>query len=237
MRARLLTPPEAGETTLVYVHGGGWYLGDLDGCEPVARVLAQATRCAILAVEHRQAPEHPFPAGLDDVRAALAWATAELPPAGAIGDSSGANLIAAAAHTVGGLAAQVLVYPVVDLATDPEPRPDPDGLPPVDLRAMAATRERYLAGADPADPDASPLLAPDLTGLPPTLVCVAEYDLLRPQGLRYAERLREAGVDTTVLDAAGLDHAFLSWGSFARRPAQAIAELGEAVRSMLAAAP
>src|SRR5262245_43345370 len=74
LRARLLVPPEAGDAALVYVHGGGWCLGDLDSWEPVARVIAEATRCRVLEIEHRQAPEHPFPKPLDDVRAALRWA-------------------------------------------------------------------------------------------------------------------------------------------------------------------
>ena len=237
LRARLLVPPGASDVALVYVHGGGWFLGDLDDWEPVARVIAQATGCPVLAIEHRLAPEHPFPAGLDDVRAALRWAVAERGALGArrigaVGDSSGANLVAAAARHVEGLAVQVLVYPPVDLTRAPDPIEDPDGIEMP--RVMAQTLSRYVAGADPADPDLSPLHASDLAGLPPAVVCVAEYDVLRAQGLAYAERLRTAGVPVHVLDAHGLDHAFLAWGTFAQRPAEAIAELGEAVRTMLA---
>jgi acetyl esterase len=237
LRARLLVPPDAGDVALVYVHGGGWHLGDLDDWEPVARVVAQATWCPVLEIEHRQAPEHPFPAPLRDVRAALQWALAERSVLGArrigaVGDSSGANLVAAAVRHVDELAVQVLVYPAVDLTRLPDPIEDPDGL---DMpRPQAQSRTQYVAGADPADPDLSPLLAPDLAGLPPAVVCVAEHDVLRAEGLAYAERLRTAGVPVHVLDADGLDHAFLGWGAFARRPAEAIAELGEAVRTMLA---
>jgi acetyl esterase len=103
LRARLLVPAGAGDDALVYVHGGGWFLGDLDDWEPVPRVVAQATRCPVLEIEHRQAPEHPFPAPLDDVRAALGWAV-ETPTelgarrVGVVGDSSGGNLAAAAAR-------------------------------------------------------------------------------------------------------------------------------------------
>jgi acetyl esterase len=103
LRARLLVPAGAGDDALVYVHGGGWFLGDLDDWEPVARVVAQATRCPVLEIEHRQAPEHPFPGPLDDVRAALGWAV-ETPTelgarrVGVVGDSSGGNLAAAAAR-------------------------------------------------------------------------------------------------------------------------------------------
>jgi acetyl esterase len=237
LRARLLVPPQAGDDALVYVHGGGWHLGGLDDWEPVARVIAQTTGCPVLEIEHRQAPEHPFPAPLDDVRAALRWAV-ETPATlgarrvGVVGDSSGGNLAAAAARHVDGLALQVLVYPAVDLTRDPAPIEDPDGisLP----RAMAQTRERYVGAADPDDPDISPLRASDLADLPRAVVCVAEYDSLRPQGLAYAERLRDAGVPVEVVDAHGLDHAFLAWGTFARRPAEAIAQFGAAVRSVLA---
>jgi acetyl esterase len=238
MRARLLVPPDAGDVALVYAHGGGWYLGDVDAWEPVGRVVAEATGCPVLAIDQRQAPEHRFPAALDDVRAALHWALAQRATlgarrVGAVGDSAGANLVAGAARHVDGLAIQVLVYPAVDLTRQPDAVEDPDG---VELpRVTARTRTRYAGDADPADPDLSPLHAPDLAGLPPAVVCVAEYDDLRAQGLAYAERLRGAGVPVHVVDAHGLDHAFLAWGTYARRPARAIAELGEAVRTMLAA--
>jgi acetyl esterase len=237
LRARLLVPLRAGDVALVYVHGGGWCLGDLDGWEPVARVIAETTRCPILEIEHRQAPEHPFPAALDDVRAALRWALDHADATGAhrvgaLGDSSGGNLVAAAARHVEGLALQALIYPALDLARPLEPIEDPDGI--VKPGGGDAVREGYLAGADPTDPDVSPLLAADLAGLPPTVICIAEYDLLHAQGRAYAERLKAAGVPVTVVDAHGLDHAFFAWGTFARRPAEAIAEFGEAVRSALA---
>jgi acetyl esterase len=238
LRARLLVPPHAGDVALVYVHGGGWCLGDLDGWEPVARVVAQTTRCPILEIEHRQAPEHPFPGPLDDVRAALQWAidhTDEMQAhrVGAVGDSSGGNLVAAAARHVGGLALQALIYPAVDLARPLDTIDDPDGIVPTD--SGDAIRDAYLAGTDPTDPDVSPLLARDFAGLPPTVICIAEYDRLHAQGRAYAQRLRAAGVPITVVDARGLDHAFFAWGTFAKRPAEAIAEFGEAVRSALAA--
>jgi acetyl esterase len=180
----------------------------------------------------------PFPAALHDVLAALRWAVDHADAigarrVGAVGDSSGGNLVAAAARHVDGLALQALVYPAVDLTRDPEDIEDPDGI--AFPRAMAQTRERYVGAADPSDPDVSPLRADDLAGLPPTVICVAEYDVLRAQGLAYAARLRAAGVPVSVVDAHGLDHAFFAWGTFARRPAEAVAEFGDVVRATLGA--
>ena len=201
----------------------------------------RAPRCtqpAISRFRAATAPEHPFPAPLDDVRAALGWAIDHADAigarrVGAVGDSSGGNLVAAAARHVDGLALQALIYPALDLARPLVPVDDPDGI--VKPGGGDAVREAYLSGADPTDPDVSPLLAADLAGLPRTVVCVAEYDALGPQGHEYAERLAAAGVPVTVVDAHGLDHAFFAWGTFAKRPAEAIAEFGEAVRSALAA--
>jgi acetyl esterase len=215
LRARMLVPADAVDATLVYVHGGGFFLGDLESWEPIARVIAQTTHCPVLEIEHRQAPEHPFPAPLDDVQNALTWAVENLDRVGAAGDSSGGNLVAAAARRVDGLAIQVLVYPVLDLTATPRPY--------------------YTGTADPRDADVSPLLATDLAGLAPAVVCVAEHDALRAQGLTYARRLEDAGVPVRVVDGHGLEHAFLARGAFLPRAAQAIAELGDAVRATLAA--
>ena len=104
--------------------------------------------------------------------------------------------------------------------------------PAVDLTSRES--QHYAARTQVTDPDVSPLLAPDLTGLPPAVVCVAEDDWLRAQGLAYAERLQAAAVPVRVVEGHGLGHAFLGWGSFSPRAAEAIAELGDAVRAMLA---
>ncbi len=222
---RLFTPGDAGDTLLAYVHGGGWHLGDLDSWEPVARVIATATGCRTLLLDHRQAPEHPFPEPLEDVVAALTALTSAHDRVAAIGDSSGGNLVAAATREVTGLQAQVLVYPVLDLSRIPEPLDDPDGI--VMPRPLQQFYDRYTAGADARDPRVSPLLDP---GAPPkTLVVVAEYDLLAAEGRAYARR-----TGAQLLEAHGLDHAFLAWGSVARRPQEAIDEFGAAVRELLA---
>ena len=126
----------------------------------------------------------------------------------------------------------MLLYPALDLRRVPPPLPDPDGLrfPPSDAgRALRA----YLNGADPAHPDVSPLLDPDPRGLPPAVITTAEYDRLRPQAERHAARLRAAGVPVALVTGTGLDHGFLGWGAFARRPAEAVAEIGAAVHDAL----
>ncbi len=126
----------------------------------------------------------------------------------------------------------MLLYPALDLRRVPPPLPEPDGLrfPPSDAgRALRA----YLNGADPAHPDVSPLLDPDPRGLPPAVIATAEYDRLRPQAERHAARLRAAGVPVALVTGTGLDHGFLGWGAFARRPAEAVAEIGAAVHDAL----
>jgi acetyl esterase len=128
-------------------------------------------------------------------------------------------------------AAQVLLYPALDLRERPAPIVDPDGLEWPDTGDTL--RRGYLAGADPSHPDASPLAADDLAGLPPALIVTPEYDALRPQGIAYAQRLNAAGVQATHLDCPGLDHAFLAWGRFARALREATRRVGEEIRRLL----
>ncbi|GAA3956615.1 alpha/beta hydrolase [Actinomadura viridis] len=244
LRARLYRPRSAAPLpALVYFHGGGWILGDVESYDPVVRALAVASGLAWVSVDYRRPPEAPFPAPLDDAAAAVPQVAArardlglDAERIGVAGDSAGGQLAASAAlHLRGGgdaLAAQVLLYPAVDLREVPPAPPDPDGLEfgPSGLDRIVRL---YLAGTDPALPEVSPLTAPDLSGLPPAVIATAEYDRLRPQAERYAERLRSAGVRTVLIGGTGLDHGFLGWGSFARRPAEAVARIGAAVRDVL----
>ncbi|HEU5027803.1 MAG TPA: alpha/beta hydrolase [Spirillospora sp.] len=233
---------------MVYFHGGGWVLGDVDSYDPVVRALAVASGVAWLSVGYRRPPEHPFPAPLDDAVAAVRWATAHTGPLGldparigVAGDSAGGQLAAAAAGLLRAAGParpvlQLLVYPALDLRDVPPAPPDPDGLPWPPSGVRRALR-LYLDGADPARPEVSPLLDPDPRGLPPAIIATAEHDRLRPQAEHHAERLRAAGVPVTLLTGTGLDHGFLGWGAFARRPAEAVDRIGAAVRAALTATP
>lgn len=241
--ARLYRPAGTHSVALVFFHGGGWFLGDLESYESVCRMLANRTGCAILSVEYRLAPEHPYPAGFSDAVAATNWAALHAHELGVdriavAGDSAGGNLAAAVAlhaRDSGGpaLALQLLVCPVLDLTRQPVIPPDPDG-----VHLLGADVDeippRYLGGVDPADPYVSPLLAPDLTGVAPAVVAVAEYDRLGPEGTAYADRLRAAGVPVTYLAGKGLDHPYFAWTPFARAPENEARAIGSAVRRMLA---
>ncbi|WP_037560235.1 alpha/beta hydrolase [Spirillospora albida] len=245
--ARLYLPAGAAPPVpaLVYLHGGGWILGDVDSYDPVVRALTTAAGdVAWLSLGYRRPPEDPYPAAVDDAVAAVHWtlrhaARLGLDPTriGIAGDSAGGQIAASAAGRLRDAgparpALQVLLYPAVDLRAVPPDPPDPDGLTLPRPGVEAAVRA-YLRGADPADPGVSPVLDPDPSRLPPAIIATAEHDRLRPQAEHHAARLTAAGVPVTLLHGTGLDHGYLGWGSFARRPAAAIAEIGAAVRAAL----
>lgn len=241
--ARLYHPaPGSAVPGLVFFHGGGFYLGSIESYDPTVRSLVSATGCAFVSVEYPLAPEEPYPAAVDcalDATLDVARRADELGldprRVGVAGDSAGANLAAATALALREeptLALQLLIYGVYDLAAQPQAGPDPDGLR-LDDGGWPEARERYLDGADPFEPYASPNLAPELAGMPATVLVTAEYDKLREQGHEYAARLLAAGVPVTVVEGTGLDHGFLGWVDFAARPAEALAEIGAAVRTQL----
>ena len=209
---------------LVYFHGGGHVIGNLDTHDAVARNLCNGAGCIVVSVDYRLAPEHKFPAAAEDAFAAVEWCAAHGAEIGidprriAIGgDSAGGNLAAVAAlmaRDAGGPAIrlQVLVYPVTDYACDTESyRTYADGYGMLDARSMRWFRDHYLRGeADRLDWRAAPLHAGDLTGLPPALVLTAQCDVLHDEGEAYARRLRAAGVDVDYRDSAGMIHAFFT---------------------------
>jgi acetyl esterase len=208
---------------LVYFFGGGWCLGTLDTCDGVCRMLTNSAGCVTVAVGYRLAPEHKFPAAVQDCYAGTAWAAAHsaqlraLPGKLAIGgDSAGGNLAAAVAlraRTQGGpgIAHQLLVYPNTDHDARTESMSQPDD-PHFFCPASARWYwDHYLSSpADGADPLASPLRADDLSGLPPATVITAEYDPLRDEGEEYARRLAADGVPTTLTRYEGMMHGFFT---------------------------
>ncbi|MFB7321369.1 alpha/beta hydrolase [Streptomyces sp. NPDC056190] len=230
---RIYTPVEADSYgVLVYFHGGAFFLGSLETHDHVARSLAEETGLQVVSVGYRLAPEAAFPAGLDDCYAVVRWAAEEGTglawdgtTLAVAGDSSGGTFAAAVAareHDDGfdRITHQILYYPSLDLDFDVDRYPSLRenavgyGLETAGLKPFNAF---YLdTGADPADPLVSPIKRTDLTGLPPALVVTAEHDPMRDEGELYGERLREAGVETTVSRYEGAGHGFVQ--HFSRIP-------------------
>ncbi|UBQ01289.1 alpha/beta hydrolase [Curtobacterium sp. TXMA1] len=233
---RVYTPPEPDQVpdpnrdqdralpVTVFLHGGGWVLGDLDSQDHLARVVCARARCLVVSVDYRLAPEHPFPAAVDDAEAVTAWVLDHAGELGGdpdrvalFGESAGGNLAAVVAQTIrdrGGPqpVLQVLVHPVTDHADDsPSMAEFADG-PVLTAAQMEWFWDTYLgADGDGSDPRASPLRAPDVRGVAPALVVSAAVDPLLGQGSRYVEALRAAAVDVDHVIVAGVPHAFLSF--------------------------
>jgi acetyl esterase len=240
--------PRPGTVTgaTVYLHGGGWVIGDLDSHDQLCRDLAVQSGHAVISVDYRLAPEHPYPAALGDTIAALRWVHANAEELGVdadrlavAGDSAGANLAAVAAcMDVVTLRYQVLLYPVTDArcATASHERFGEGRL--LTNAAMRWFTEQYLAGdqGSPEDPRVSPLLSP-LTALassPPTLVITAGEDPLLDEGEAYAHRLLEAGVATSLVRFDGMIHGFISLGAMLDDTRRAVGMISATLAEALA---
>ncbi|WP_439495250.1 alpha/beta hydrolase fold domain-containing protein [Bosea sp. (in: a-proteobacteria)] len=219
IRARLYVPDGDVGGLVVYLHGGGWMIGEIEDYDTLARTLAAESGCAVLLPDYRLAPEHPFPAGLEDAEDVLAHAASRMPDligrAGRLvvcGDSAGANLATIAIRRLRGsadVAAQILIYPVTDCDFErPSYAAYGVGLP-LTREDMVWFFRHYAPESLWSSPDIAPLRAHDLRGLPPTLVIVAECDVLADEGLAYADRLEQAGIDVTRRVAPGLTHGFI----------------------------
>ncbi len=249
LRRYLTAGAAAPHATVVYLHGGGWILGDLDSHDKVCRRLAQACGCAVVAVDYRLAPEHPAPAGPEDVLAAIRWLAAhagalELDPArfAVAGDSAGGGLAAMACQLLRGsevaLRAQVLFYPGTDLSPAGDAfasRRRNGAVPPLTLELMQAMSGPFLSsGIDTRDVRLSPLQAADFAGLPPALIFAAECDALLDDGRLYAEALQAAGVPVDYVDVPGMVHGFIEMAGVVPAAAQAIERSGAFLRRRLA---
>jgi acetyl esterase len=250
LRLRVYRPAGTGPwPVLVYFFGGGWSLGTLDTCDAICRMLTNAARCVTVSVDYRLAPEHKFPAAVEDCYAGTAWAAAHAAELGGDparlavgGDSSGGNLAAAVALMArerGGPAIthQLLVYPNTDyLADTPSMRDISDTyfFNPASVRWYWGL---YLATPeDGANPLASPLRADDLTGLPAATVITAEYDPLRDEGELYAKKLAAAGVPAEVIRYDGMIHGFFTMVGTLDTARTAVLDAAERLRGAFAVA-
>lgn len=230
---------------VVLIHGGGWVLGSLDEEDRSARRLCAGTGARVLSVGYRLAPEHPFPAPLDDVCAAVAHAASVAPAVAVCGESAGGNLAAAAclrARDEGGpaIALQVLVCPALDARCDTASYVEFADGHLLTASAMRWFWSCYLGVADVgvggAEPDAhaSPAHAADVTGLPPARVLTAEADPLRDEAEAYSRRLRDAGIDVVTSRYQGMVHGFTGMGAITASARYATDEMCHALREALA---
>jgi acetyl esterase len=242
---RIYTPAApAPRPALVYFHGGGWVVCDLDTHDVVCRAIANRSGAVVVSVDYRLAPEHPFPAAVEDCYAVVCWVAEHAGDLGVDarriavgGDSAGGNLgavISLKARDEGGprIARQVLVYPVTNLASfdTPSYKEFAQGYH-LTTSEMEWFRDCYLAQPeDGSNAFASPLLAAELSGLPPALVITAECDVLRDEGEAYARRLEQAGVPVKAIRYAGMIHPFFSMPGAVPQARDAIEQVGAFIR-------
>jgi acetyl esterase len=242
--------PRAGDAPLpavAYFHGGGWVQGDLETHHGLCARLAKHAGVLVVAVDYRLAPEHKFPAAVEDCLAAYRWLRSHGRDLGAdparvavAGDSAGGNLSAVVSQlaAAGGMpvpACQVLIYPAVDFSLETDSHRELVDGHVIPRDRIAWYTEQYLrTEADKADLRASPLRAPRLTGQPPTLVVTAGFDPLRDEGRAYGERLREAKVDVVHREYPGQIHAFVSLTKAIPQGLACTLEIAEYVRQRLA---
>jgi acetyl esterase len=229
--------PDAARGAVVFLHGGGWMVGTLDAYDPLCRALANRAGATVVSVDYRLAPEHPFPAALDDADAVLRDVLERFDAVAVAGDSAGGNLAAVLARRARGrVRFQLLVYPVTDAAMATASyaeygSDDAYGLPKAWMALCWSVYAPHPAGRSP---DASPIRAADLSGLPPAHLVLAECDPLTDEGLDYAERLRAAGVPVTERTYPGMVHGFFRYRAGVDAAHAALDEAAAAVRAALA---
>ena len=242
---RVLVPEGEIQALVVYYHGGGWVIGNIDEFDHLTRILANQLKAAVVNVEYRLAPEHRYPAAADDAWTAMQWASDHMTeiagsavPLVVMGDSAGGNLSAVVAQKArsAGLevASQVLIYPVTDADLDNGSYTEPENQLLLSRESMIWFWDHYAP--DPAsrlNPDASPIKADDLTGLAPAIVLTAEHDPLRDEGEAYADRLREAGVPVEHRRFPGQMHAFFTMVNLLPGSADGIAYVTERLTAQL----
>jgi acetyl esterase len=245
--ARIYTPVAGGSALkcLVFFHGGGFTIGDLESHDALCRQLANAAGCKVMAVDYRLAPEHKYPAALEDAWAAVKWIEKNASEFGidanclaVAGDSAGGNLAAVvaqkAAKSKGGprICFQLLIYPTTKVLADTQSMKDfAEGFF-LERKTMDWFMECYLpVDQDHSDPCVSPLLAEDVSGLPPAMIITAGHDPLRDEGKAYADRLAGSGVDVTYKDYPDMIHGFFNMTALAPEAKEAVVEAAKAVKA------
>jgi acetyl esterase/lipase len=245
---RIYTPLVANDEPsggLIFFHGGAWVLGNLDTHDCLCRILANESGCRLVSVDYRLAPEHPFPAAVEDACAATAWMAAHAAEFGidpnylaVAGDSAGGTLAAVVCQSAKGsgfeIALQVLLCPVTDIAADnPSRREFAEGYF-LEGPLMSWAGTHYLASwADLSDPRVSPLRAPDLSGLPPALIHTAGFDLLRDEGKAYADALERAGVKVRHVCHEHMIHHFYAMAGAIPHARTALKAVGADIKAVL----
>lgn len=244
LTARVYRPSHPAGSGFVYFHGGGWTIGDLETHDGACGALAEASRSVAVAVDYRLAPEHPYPAAVEDADAATRWVAEHagelsIDPEvlGVAGDSAGGNLATVVARRFRDgdgptLAGQLLIYPGVDGTSEHPSFGEHDDIPFLPASTMRWFFDTYCGHADAAEPDISPLGA-DLAGLPPAVVVTAEFDPLRDQVDAYAKALADAGVEVTHLRYDDLTHVFVQLTGLSERAAEATEEIGREFGTIL----
>jgi acetyl esterase len=238
-----LGAPRPPQPLLVYYHGGGWVIGNLETHDAVCRFLAEHSGCRVLSIDYRLAPEHPFPAAVEDAAAAFAWAAEHAAELGADpdriavgGDSAGGNLSAAVclqARDAGGArpAMQLLLYPAADVVGEQASRDTFAKGFLLTRNDMQWFEDHYLPdGCEPDDPRASIMRAHDVSNLPPAYVATAGFDPLRDEGEIYAARMREAGVHVVLQRHSELIHGFANLTAICPSARAAMLEVAGALR-------
>ena len=244
---RIYTPLDAGPGLLpglIYFHGGGLVAGTVATHDPIGRALANSGACRVVSVEYRLAPEHPFPAALDDALAAVRHIGAHAAEfgidglrLGICGDSAGGTLAAATAQTVARigsprLALQLLICPILDYSRSTESKRDLASGYLVDQATLDHDLLHYAPpGTDPANPRISPLRAEDVAGLPRTLIHTAEFDPLRDEGRDYFDRLARARTDVSYTCHPGMIHLFYGLGAVIPYARTAFEQIGGEIRA------
>ncbi len=232
-------PVRAGAS--VFLHGGGWVFGDLESHDGMCRSITRRSGITTVAVDYRRAPEHPFPAAVDDAVGVIRWLAAcggeigvAAQPLAVVGDSSGGNLAAAASLVLrdegdSPLAFQALLYPATDPAMGTASYRENADDPFLSADEMAWYWAQYGGGSAPGDPRAALSKLTDLRGLPPTYLLVAGLDPLRDEGLAFGGQLRKSGVPVLCREYPDMPHGFLLFGGRLSRAAEGLAEVADEI--------